>query len=115
MINKMRMAEFCEDMCRNNEKITVKWIMEKYGLTYEEYDMLKYVTVPANAYKIRAHSYRVRLAVAKKELAVPITKLKNLNEFLKSEEIEKIINQLESAVYHATRPFEIDTKIETET
>ena len=115
MINKMRMAEFCEDMCKTNSGMTVAEIMQKYGLTYDEYDMLKYVTVPASAYKIRAHSYRVRLAVAKKELAVPITKLKNLNEFLKSEEIEKIINQLESAVYHATRPFEIDAKIETET
>lgn len=115
MIDKMRMAEFVEDMCKNTDKKTVKYFMDKYGLTYEEFDMIKYTATPAMSYKARAHSYKARIATMKKNADAALNKLRKVNFVLESEELRRITSELQTVIDIAARPFEADKIKETPT
>lgn len=108
MIDKMMMAEFVEDMCKHTDKMTVEYFLKKYHLTYDEYDLLKYTTTPAMSYKNRVHSLKNRLAQMKNTTESALNELRRVNAKLKNEDIAIIISQIQTAVFMATRPFEVD-------
>ena len=104
-----QISEFVDELAKRADKHDIKWFMQKYGITYEEYSLLSYAAMPAMSYRAEAGKYKNRLATFTREISIALEAGRRLNEHVQSEGMNEVFDMIYEALYRARRPFETDS------
>ena len=106
-LKSTEITAFIEDWLKHNSDKQVRWFLGKYDISLDEYHYLAHCAMPAMSYRTTAKTLNYRLQKFIRVVRQEIDELRQ-NTVKGDEKINRSLENLENALYDASKPYSDD-------